>query len=531
MKKLRKLLCNSKLTNKDNIENNLESYPAISTYPTNEINFPSILVGNSFCQLAKFPASMQSAIKELLTYENEDAKDEIKNCHRLIRWAQGQGKKKTKMVYALRKKLDTLKEQEVVCWLKGDVFPTGHLSMVKDLLQELRYNDYELVDKRNAPSNFVTLRWRNKPFDPRYYQDDMIKLGLKQERGVFESAVGSGKSLVMEYLIKNLGVKSLIVVPSIPLLEQLTRSLTLTFGRDKRSVINTAMVKRGGKLAPIRITTAQTLAALQKNDMLRDVIHDIDALYVDEIHHAGAATYTNLLPDFDSIFYRFGFTGTFLRNDSRTLDMWGFLSNRLYHYPPYKAVEDGFLTPSKMIIEELPGKDNKDYNTEYEANYCGTTVLMGAILRLLDKIPKTEQILILVDRKDKSGAIIHELLKTRGIDNFYISGDDKKEHIADTMEAFNKKEVRVLVGSTVIGEGVDIHSTQHLILANGGKSPIKLVQAIGRCVRLHPGKKLSFIYDFCFLGTNYMEKHCQQRVDIFQNHFAGEVEWIPLEIT
>lgn len=524
MKRLRGKRRRSQEKHRDNEDNLYVSYPTTLTQPTDEVDFPTLFVGNSFCQLAKFPASIMAAVKELLTYENVEIEKEIQSCYNMIRYAKSKNKKR--MVYAMRKKLEKLENERIVCWLRGGAFPTGHLPMVKDLLKELNYHDFEVEDRRNPPSNFVTLRWRNKPFDPRYYQREMIDLAPRCERGVFESAVGTGKSLIMEYIIKNLGVHTLIVVPSNPLLEQIYRDVLLCFGHTKVSKVDSVKVKRGTKLNPIRIVTIHTLSALKKSGLLREVLKDVDMLMVDEIHHAGANSYTELLEDFDSIYYRFGFTGTFLRNDSKTLDMWGFLSNRLYHYPPWKATEEGFLTPIEMQIEELPGKGNKDYQKEYDANYCGGQALLGAILRRVSNIPESDQILILVDRKDKSGKIIHELLTQKGVDNRYISGDDKKDYIADSIEDFNKKKIRVLIGSTVIGEGVDIHSTQHLILANGGKSPIKLVQAIGRLARLHEGKEIGYLYDFYFEETNYMAKHCQQRVDVFLNHFAGEVKWL-----
>jgi len=316
------------------------------------------------------------------------------------------------------------------------------------------------------------------------------------------------------------------VVPSAAIQEQTKRILIDAFGKSKVEVITTRKVKTKKRFAPIRIAIVNTLASLQKAGLLRDLVEDIDLIAVDEIHHAGAESYTSLLSDFDNIYYRFGFTGTFLRNDSKTLDMWGFLSTRLYYYPPYKAVEDGFLTPTELIVEELPGIFNPDWDREYKANYCGGKALLGALIRRMQCIPKDEQILILVKQKDAAGKVIHELLKSLGVDNRYICGDDKKEYIIDSIEAFNDKIVRVLVGSSIIGEGVDIHSTKHLILANGGKSPIQLVQGIGRCVRLHPGKEKSYVYDFNFVGTKHQSRHCSIRADIFKNYFAGDIKWI-----
>jgi superfamily II DNA or RNA helicase len=498
------------------------------------IDSPTLVVRNSFCTLECFPELITKEIEKLLTYENENIQYDVRRLYSLANyWAE---QKKYRAVYAIRAKISKMEGEQKVCWLKGNQFPTGHLPMVVELLEALRFNDYKTMECREVPKNFVNLRWRNQPPELRYYQRDMVDLGIKHSRGVFEASVGSGKTLALLYILKELGVNSLIVVPSGALMDQIGRELRSAFGVKNVSEVASAKVKKAKKLAPIRIATIQTLASLYKQNLFYDFVKDIDLIACDEIHHAGSNSYTQLLPELDHVYYRFGFSGTFLRNDAKTLDMWGFMSNKLYHYPPYKATEDGFLTPVEMIIEKLPGVLHRIYNKEYDQNYCiksgreglgkGAKELLAAVLRRVEKIPGDEQILILVDRKDKSGKVIHEYLKLKGFDNAYVSGDNKREDIGDTIRKFNDKGIRILVGSTVLGEGVDVHSAQHLILMNGGKSPIKLVQAIGRCVRLHPGKTKSYVYDFCFEGTKYLENHCSQRVHVFRNHFAGEVSWL-----
>jgi len=182
------------------------------------------------------------------------------------------------------------------------------------------------------------------------------------------------------------------------------------------------------------------------------------------------------------------------------------------------------LTPVVFTSYNLNGIPKKSYRKEYEENYCGSTALLNWMQGLLTEIiPSDEQVLILVDQKDKAGKVIHKFLKKCGIENTYISGDNKNEEADAVIEAFNEKEIRVLVATGVLGEGIDLKSTQHLILGGGGKSEIKLVQAIGRCVRLYPDKPESYVYDCNFLTTNFMEKHSEIRKNIFENQFSGKI--------
>lgn len=488
----------------------------------NPYSKPTIEVRNSFCSLFGFPEEATKALAELLTYENEDVQFEIIQCFRMIDSAKRRQNKK--MEYAFRRKLEELKKQQIVCWLRDDQFPTGHLDLVKEGAKELGL-DFDVEDRRQLPTEHHIFRWRVKPPEPRYYQREMIDLAKQHTRGVLEAAVGSGKSLVLQYLIKELGTTALVIVPSSALFEQIGRGLEEAFGAGVVDRLSTDKIKKGKKLGPIRLATIQTLASLNKQGLVAGALADVGLVVVDEIHHAGSESYTRLLPHLDHVYYRVGLTGTFLRNDSKTLDMWGFLSNRLYFYPAQKAIGDGYLTPVEFVIESLPGKASRDYQREYGNHFCGGPALLEAILRRLNGIPKDEQVLILVDRKEKAGKIIHEYLEAHGYENTYISGDDKRAEIIDAIERFNAKDVRILIGSTVIGEGVDVHSTQRLILATGGKSVVKIVQAIGRCVRLSPGKTRSFVYDFMFQDTNFLLKHTMKRIEIYENQFAGKVSF------
>jgi superfamily II DNA or RNA helicase len=473
-------------------------------------------VNNSFCNITgPIDPNTNDLIKRILTYQN-DIQGELNNLFGKLKFFNSRGL--TEKANQVKFRIKELQKTEWVCWYKNNTFPTGHLNIVKDLLNNLKV-DYELIDRRKKTKPNLIMPLRNKLFAPRYYQDDMVKLGLKHGRGVFESAVGTGKTLIMMHLINQIKVTSLIVVPSSGLKHQIYNELVTYFGPKHVEIIDGKKVRASKSLKSLRIVTIQTIAALQKSNDLNHLVHDVDALYIDEIHHAGAKSYTDMLSEIDHIYWRFGFTGTFLRNDSKHLDLWGFLSNKLYSYPAWKAIEDGYLTPIEVITYNLDGKKKMQYQKEYDANYCGSIEINNAILDVIHNAKATDQILILVNKKDKAGKIFHELLNAHGIKNSYISGDDKAKVITQTISDFNDKKVNILIGSSVIGEGIDIRSADHLVLAQGGKSEITIVQAVGRLVRLFEGKERGYLYDFNFSNTKYMKKHLGLRKNILERNF------------
>lgn len=477
-----------------------------------------IQINNSYVLLKNFPENILNSLKSCLTYTDEEVIKEKSFLTKSIKRAEYQGTKKRRA--QLKYRLKQL-GPEKVCLLKNNKFPTGLLPKVISKLKKIDYLDFKVEDKRVKPTPELTLRWNNKPFDLRYYQKESFELSKKKERGVFALCIGSGKTRLMTEIIKDKEVPTLIIPPSLALVGQIAEELELAFGSSKVEILDSATVKRRKKFKPIRIINIGSVVALVKSGNFHKVSNDLGMVMIDEIHHAGADSYIKVLGELDHVYYRYGFSGTFIRNDSKTLPMHGVLSNVLYYYPPKQALEDGFLTPSTYYIHEIEGLPSKNYQTEYNQNYCGSP----AIIRKIKEIVKngSDQILILVDRKDQSGKIIHKALTKKGYKNSYISGDDSKEVINKTIDKFNNKEINILIGSSVIGEGVNIHSTKDLILATGGKSEIKFVQAVGRAVRLSPEKSSANIHDFNFAGTFYLEKHLTSRLDSFKRNFAGNV--------
>lgn len=484
-------------------------------------------IDNSFSFLSgDLTPSVRSLVKEVLTYRNDYGAE----LNMLFGQLNKAKRYNNKGLYGKTlARIKFLKANEVVCWYneQDDSFPTGHLNIVKRALEKTN-SQYQVVDNRDKPTNDVILKWYNKPFTPRYYQKEMIDLGLREGRGVFVAAVGTGKSLVLGYILKELAVNSLVIVPSVGLGGQLENDFKDWFGPHMVETVTTTKVRKKKELKPVRICTVQTLASLQKSGEIHDLVHDVRALFVDEIHHAGSASYTNLLKDLGHVYYRFGFTGTFLRNDGKSLDMWGFLSNVLYKYPAHRAIEEGYLTPIEVLVHQMEGKRSKRYQTEYDNNYCGNPDLLEKVYSICSRA-QDSQILVLVKNKDKAGAIFYDYLKTRGINCYYISGDDKKDVINGTIRAFNEKKIQVLIGSSVIGEGIDVRSTDHLIMCQGGKSEIVMVQAVGRAVRLFEGKTTAFVHDFDFKGTNYMRKHLALRSEIYKKNFECSLNVIEID--
>jgi superfamily II DNA or RNA helicase len=90
------------------------------------------------------------------------------------------------------------------------------------------------------------------------------------------------------------------------------------------------------------------------------------------------------------------------------------------------------------------------------------------------------------------------------------------------IEKFAGDELNCLI-STLLGEGVDIPSMTTIIMAGGLKTPVGVVQKVGRALRKSPGKEEAIIVDFRDKGP-WLSQHFQERMDVYRETYGEYVE-------
>lgn len=476
-----------------------------------------ILINNSYSQILNAPSAILDRISDALTYKDDAITRKIQ---------QLSFKKAIATDGAWRSKLDfqisILISQELVCRLGLDgFFPTGLLSRVLEVLNKLGVG-YKIQDARIKAEPRITLKPIEQLPHLYPYQKEILEKISASHTGVIESATGTGKTrLILETILQK-QVNTVVIVPSSSIQDQVYSKIEAYFGAGLVCVLTSKSLKE--PLPQIRVVTTKMVGQLIKTGQIGVLFSDADMLIVDEVHHAGSRTFYELLSHTEHVYYRYGFTATNTRNDSKLIDLHAFISDVLYRYPYQRANEEGYLTPVEYVVHSLSGSGgSSSYQEEYKKHYCDSADFRKYVVWLINKIPSDLQILILVKRKDECGRRIYDLLRNSYESCAYISGDDKKSIIRETIADFNNRKIRILIGSSIIGEGIDIPTIDRLILAGGGKSEIELVQAIGRCVRLSPNKKEAIVHDFDFDGTKYLCGHQKSRIRTFKGVFGGKV--------
>jgi len=80
-----------------------------------------------------------------------------------------------------------------------------------------------------------------------------------------------------------------------------------------------------------------------------------------------------------------------------------------------------------------------------------------------------------------------------------------------------KREIKTLIASNIFNTGISINNIELFINASAGKSKIQTLQKIGRALRKAEGKKVATIIDFMDYGNKFLERHSNQRINLYKD--------------
>ena len=177
------------------------------------------------------------------------------------------------------------------------------------------------------------------------------------------------------------------------------------------------------------------------------------------------------------------------------------------------GIEKGFLAKPKFIIRNVPtlGVDFKnDKLKSYKEHVLNDVVMKQQILSdIQGYIAQGKSVLCLVDEVSHG----EELSKQLGIP--FAQGKDKDSN--KYVEQLNAGTISGLIGTDGrIGEGTDTKRVDVLVLANFAASKGPVIQAIGRGLRIHPGKLECIVLDYIPQGSTMLSRHANGRIGYFQ---------------
>jgi len=354
--------------------------------------------------------------------------------------------------------------------------------------------------------------------DLRDYQREIVEKCYKIGRSTVVLATAGGKTLVIASILANAfretpKAKALIIVPDLGLVNQTSsdfKSYEVSYSTSKFTGSN-----------PLDLTTNVVIAnlgILQSKNTNLDWLTQINFLVVDEVHKIRRGNEVNKIIKKINTPFKFGFTGTLPENE---LDQWniiGKIGPILYEKNSYELRLENYVSNVTIQILQLFYKKIQE-----KENFVGISDRFRAEQKFVIKsdfrnkiISKLvtglkNNVLILIDFIEH-GETITSVLKEhcKSKDVYFIRGEvevEERDKIKNLME--KKDNICVVAISKIFSTGINIRNLHFIIFAGGGKAKVKIIQSIGRGLRLHQNKEKLVIFDIAdqlYYGKQHMEK-------------------------
>lgn len=385
--------------------------------------------------------------------------------------------------------------------------------------EELTYDNVSL----NELQEFI--RDLNLPEDKteRDYQVQSVLKCLRSKRRTLESPTSSGKSLMIYIITRWYNKKTLIIVPTTGLVNQMASDF-VSYGYT--GIINKStdgLDSSHDIPADVVITTWQSLDN-GKTKMPKTWYNQFDVVFGDEAHGCKAATLVSILSKLERCKYRFGTTGTLDGEPLNEATIEGLFGARYSSITTKELMDQGYVSKLKIkcIVLKYPEdvcKTLKSNTYQDEVNYLINNQERNKFIKNLTLSLKGNKLVFF--RIIDHGKALHDLMKDTGYNVFYISGDVKSDEREKIRHAIEDEENATLIASLgTTSTGISINRLHHMIAAHPSKSKIKVLQSIGRMLRMHDDKTEAVLYDIVDdlsykSHKNYTLKHFVERVKIY----------------
>jgi superfamily II DNA or RNA helicase len=420
--------------------------------------------------------------------------------------------------------------------LKDHRIYRGLLQQVLEFAESRGYTIENLIPR---PTPFLPrqdldtwIQTLNLPFEVRDYQYAAVRNALDKHRAVIVSATGSGKSLIIYLIQLALAQKTLLIVPTLNLVTQMVNDFR-SYGCDE-SIHPIQAGAEKTDAARIFISTWQSTF-----DMPAEYFEQFGTVIIDECHLAKASSITGLMEKCLTVPYRFGCTGTLSDTKVHTLQIQGLCGDVHQITTTANLVKKSQLSPIlvKMLVLGYPEQMRK--NLRY-LNY------QEEIEFLVSEKSRTEFIVQMVRKlsgcslilfgRIQHGKAIYERLQSMGLDVHYIAGEVGAVEREDIRQNIIGSKQSILVGSFgTVQSGLNIPGLKNLIFAASSKSIIRVLQSVGRVLRLSEGKSRATVYDIVDdlrikKHSNFCWRHAEARSKIYANEkFPVVLQQIKLE--
>ncbi len=333
-------------------------------------------------------------------------------------------------------------------------------------------------------------------------------------RGVIVLPTGAGKTVIGMKAIELVNQPTIVIVPTLDLLEQWRRRVEEEFGIK-------VGVYGGGENAVEAVTVSTYESAFLRAGELGN---RFDLLLVDETHHLPSESFRQIAEMFTAP-CRMGLTATYERDDNLHLEMPRLIGGVVYRLGP-EDLAGKYLSPYALerVNVELTPLEKAEYERNYgmftdylEKNRIWLTsqIAFQRFIMRTSRDPEARKALLARNRAisiafnsqakvDKLGEILKDnpddriLIFTQHNDLVYrisrrfllpfITHTTAKEERYEVLKGFREGRLRAIVTSKVLDEGIDVPEASIGAIVSGTGSSREFIQRLGRLLRKSEGK-------------------------------------------
>ncbi|MFH0748425.1 MAG: DEAD/DEAH box helicase family protein [Candidatus Bathyarchaeota archaeon] len=369
----------------------------------------------------------------------------------------------------------------------------------------------------------------------RPYQEDALKAWTNAgKRGVIVLPTGAGKTFIAIKAIEILNQPTLIIVPTIDLIDQWKKHLVRQFNVDVGVV--------GGGEERIKALTVSTYdSAVIRAEQLGNVFM---FLIFDEVHHLPAPTYSQIAEMYIAP-YRMGLTATYEREDDAHRNLPRLMGGKVFEVD-VDSLTGKHLSPYtyEKVWVELTLQEKEDYVREYAVftNYLRSRGIklrspndFQRFIMMTGRDPEARKALLARNRALR--IVLNSEAKIEALGKYLSSNRDEKsliftrynalvytisrrflipaithltqkEERREVLEKFRTGFYRAIVTSQVLDEGIDVPDASVGFILGGTGSSREYIQRLGRILRKKEGKEAKLIE---FVAKETVETRISQR--------------------
>ena len=410
---------------------------------------------------------------------------------------------------------------------------------ISEDLQDEKTIDRKILDGFIRQLN---IRSNGKSIKPRDYQVSAVEYAIRKHRALLLSPTASGKSLIIYILVRYYDMllaeeqndKILILVPTTSLVEQMYSDF-IDYGwldAYMQKVYSGYDRKVEKKLV---ISTWQSLYKMPKS-----YFEQFGCVIGDEAHLFKSKSLTSILTKLHLCKYRFGLTGTLDGMQTHRLVLEGLFGSLNKVISTKELIDKKTLAnfSIKALVLSYPESECKlvkDMNYQDEVDYIVRHTERNKFIIGLTKAVKGNT-LVLFQFVEKHGSVLYDMMKDLDRKVFYVHGGTDTQTREDIRAITEKENDAIIVASYgTFSTGINIRNLHNIVFASPSKSRIRVLQSIGRGLRVGDSKDTATLFDISDDFThksrrNFTLTHFMERINIYnEEQFDYEIKRIKMK--